>query len=351
MKALATLLLCAALAGAQVPPGVREDTALTGNIDFGAKAALIQIANAGTGTTVKRLAKLTGAPSTAVVAGTSDTSGIIGIVVAGAGTTGSASIARLGHATCEFDGATTAGHYVTISVTDAGKCHDAGSTYPTSGQVIGFVTETIGSAGDAPVLIRPDIQASSGGGGGGTINTGSGNGIIFPFGGPSSFSTNTAAMAANRGNRYEFCTGVQWESRDLVFSVTTQLTSGQGMLFAIRSHDLTALVAVSSVHTGTSSGAQSVTWASGSAVSGGVLTLPAGCYYLAVESDSPTMTYKAYGDGNVLAMANVGSRLAYANANTATSSGTGASVVPTANVSAVVWTGLSAGPANVALRN
>ena len=123
----------------------------------------ISIANAAsTGTTVKLLAKLTGAPSTAVKAATTDTSGIIGIVVSGAGTTGSAEIARAGQATCTFDGATTAGHYVQISSSTAGQCHDAGATYPTSGQILGIVTQTIGATGDANVLIRPDIQASSG---------------------------------------------------------------------------------------------------------------------------------------------------------------------------------------------
>jgi hypothetical protein len=40
-----------------------------------------------TGTTVNRLAKLTGAPSKAVVAGTSDTDGVIGVVTGGAGGT------------------------------------------------------------------------------------------------------------------------------------------------------------------------------------------------------------------------------------------------------------------------
>lgn len=123
------------------------------------------VANEGvTGTTVNKLAKLTGAPSTAIIAGTSDTSGIVGIVVGGAGTTGSAEIARMGQASCTFDAtATTAGHYVQISSTVAGACHDAGATYPTSGQVIGFVTQTTAGSGVANVLLRPDIQAVTGG--------------------------------------------------------------------------------------------------------------------------------------------------------------------------------------------
>src|ERR1019366_4231840 len=72
---------------------------------------------ASTGTTANMLAKLTGAPSKAILAATTDVSGIAGIVVSGAGTTGLAAIAISGDANCTFDGATTAGDYVTISST------------------------------------------------------------------------------------------------------------------------------------------------------------------------------------------------------------------------------------------
>jgi hypothetical protein len=109
----------------------------------------VTIANASsTGTTVNTLTKLTGAPSTAVISGAGDTAGAIGIVDSGAGTTGSAVIQENGQHACVFDGATTAGHYVQISATTAGNCHDTGSaTYPTTGQVIGTVLSTNGGAG------------------------------------------------------------------------------------------------------------------------------------------------------------------------------------------------------------
>src|SRR5579859_1886323 len=63
--------------------------AMGSNIDMGsAQAVLKEIANAGTtGTTVNKLAKLTGAPSTVIITATTDIGGIEGIVVAGAGTT------------------------------------------------------------------------------------------------------------------------------------------------------------------------------------------------------------------------------------------------------------------------
>jgi len=132
----------------------------------------------GTGTTLNKLAKLTGAPSTAIITATADTSGILGIVVAGAGAAGSADIAVLGKASCVFDSATTAGHYVQNDTSTAGDCMDAGASYPTSGQVIGIVTSTNGGAGTYEVdlsLGQPQGAGSHGVGcswdGGGTALT------------------------------------------------------------------------------------------------------------------------------------------------------------------------------------
>jgi hypothetical protein len=113
-----------------------------------------EMANASTtGTTLNSLAKLTGAPSTAVLAATTDTGGVLGVVNANAGTTcaagvtGKACIVTRGPGTCNFDGAVTAGDYVQISSSTAGDCHDAGATYPGNGQVLGRVLVSNGSAG------------------------------------------------------------------------------------------------------------------------------------------------------------------------------------------------------------
>lgn len=111
-----------------------------------------QIANSGsTGTTVHKIAKLN-ASAQAVIATTSDTSGLMGIVAFGAGTTGNATIVKVGQATCVFDGATTAGDYVIESVTVNGDCHDGGSSVPSS-QSIGRVLSTNGSAGTYNVFV------------------------------------------------------------------------------------------------------------------------------------------------------------------------------------------------------
>jgi hypothetical protein len=126
-------------------------------------APTITVANASsTGTTTSTLTKLTGAPSTAVIAATTDTKGIVGIVTSGAGTTGNAVIQIAGTVNCVFDGTTTADDYVQISSTTSGDCHDSGPNYPTGGQAIGRVLSTNGSAGTYSIVLFPaEIQAAA----------------------------------------------------------------------------------------------------------------------------------------------------------------------------------------------
>lgn len=120
----------------------------------------ITVANNGaTGTSINTLTKLTGAPSTAVLASTSDVGGIIGITTAGAGTTGSAVIAQIGLISCQFDAATTAGDYVQISTITNGDCHDAGASLPSGGQLIGRVLSTNVAAGAYVIdLFPPELR-------------------------------------------------------------------------------------------------------------------------------------------------------------------------------------------------
>lgn len=117
-----------------------------------------------TGTTLNMLAKLTGAPSQAVIAATTDTQNIIGLCVSGCSTTGNATIQQSGSVSCVFDGATTAGDYISISSTTAGNCHDAGASLPNSGQVIGRVLSTNAGTGTYTIdLFGPGTQAIPGG--------------------------------------------------------------------------------------------------------------------------------------------------------------------------------------------
>lgn len=116
----------------------------------------IIVANAGvTGTTVNTLTKLTGAPSTAVIAAISDTRGAVGITTGGAGTSGSATIQQSGQANCVFDGATVAGDYVQISSTTAGNCHDVGTVPANGTQVVGIVLTSNVSAGTYAIMLYP----------------------------------------------------------------------------------------------------------------------------------------------------------------------------------------------------
>ena len=125
----------------------------------------IVIPNAGsTGTTAFTLSKFTGAPSTAVIAATTDTGGVVGVTISGAGTTGSATIQTAGLVNCVFSNATTAGDYVQISGTTAGNCLDTGAaTYPVSGgQVIGRVLTTHGGAGTYTIdFFAAEVRALS----------------------------------------------------------------------------------------------------------------------------------------------------------------------------------------------
>ena len=144
---------------------------VAGNIDItGANGYLTEISNDGTtGTTASKLAKLT-ASGAAIIAATADTDGMIGVVTGGAGTTGNAQVAVDGQASCVFDGATTAGHFVAISATTAGDCHDAGAARSATSQTIGRVLSTNGSSGTYTVELGLNAASSGAISGSGTTN-------------------------------------------------------------------------------------------------------------------------------------------------------------------------------------
>ncbi len=96
----------------------------------------------GTGTTTNKLAKLTGAPSTVVIAGTTDTSGILGVCDSGCGTSSTAEITIQGIGSCVYDNSTVAGDYVVASTGTAGDCHDYGASQPVGSQPVGYVLQT-----------------------------------------------------------------------------------------------------------------------------------------------------------------------------------------------------------------
>lgn len=117
----------------------------------------------GTGTVLNSLAKITGAPSTAIVTSAGDTSGQVGIVIGGAGRTGVALLSLCGLVPLNIDGATVAGDYIAISAGSNGKGTDVGATYPTSGDVIGRVLTTNVGAGQYIIdQFPPEMKAGSG---------------------------------------------------------------------------------------------------------------------------------------------------------------------------------------------
>jgi hypothetical protein len=146
MKKLLLLfaLLCASPLFAQISISVPNDTV--------------------TGTKQNKLAKYntTASATSAIVAATTDTSGIVGIVSSPDSAVGTAVITISGVAPCIFDNATTPNDYVQTSSGTAGDCHDTGSsTRPTSGQIIGTVFGAGGAAGTYNVSLEKQIIPSA----------------------------------------------------------------------------------------------------------------------------------------------------------------------------------------------
>lgn len=111
--------------------------------------------NSSSGTTLNGLASLTSTGASTTL--TSATTGAIGVVMANAGTSGSVIIVTSGIAYCQFDAtAVVEGDWVNISSTTAGDCHDAGSTKPASGEIVGIATST----GSASTKQYVDVQIS-----------------------------------------------------------------------------------------------------------------------------------------------------------------------------------------------
>ena len=110
--------------------------------------------------------------------GQSNSLPIVGVAITSATTSGvNVTIQLAGVTQCVFDGAgiPTAGDYVQQSTTKNGFCQDVGSTYPTSGQVLGIVLVSGAQNNlNSIYLLGPEVLVSSGGGGatGATGSTG-----------------------------------------------------------------------------------------------------------------------------------------------------------------------------------
>jgi len=122
--------------------------------------------NNGTGTTNGKIAALvSGSQDTIQTTGATATN-VIGIVVSGGGTTGTAQVAVDGTAACTFSNTAVVGDFVQAysagNGSYNGQCVDAGSTYPASGSMIVGTVADGGAAGSHNVHIwiaNPSVGA------------------------------------------------------------------------------------------------------------------------------------------------------------------------------------------------
>jgi hypothetical protein len=121
-----------------------------------------------TGTVIDGLAVLTSA-GCAVKPTSAATSGVIGVVIANAGTSGTVTLVRTGSAYCNFDAtATVVGDYVVPSPTQYPAssgfyplCHDAGSSLPSGAQILGRVLQATSGGTTAQMFF--DMPGSNAG--------------------------------------------------------------------------------------------------------------------------------------------------------------------------------------------
>jgi hypothetical protein len=117
--------------------------------------------DATTGTVINALAVLSAA-GCAIKPASALSSGAIGVVIANAGTSGTATLAKAGSAFCMFDAtATVIGDYVVPSSTTGSfyLCHDGGATRPPGTQILGRVLQA--SAGSTTVQMFLEMPGST----------------------------------------------------------------------------------------------------------------------------------------------------------------------------------------------
>jgi hypothetical protein len=99
-----------------------------------------------------------------------DANNLLGVADAGAGTTGTVSVAVLGIIPCTFDNTTAINDYVVLG--SGSQCHDAGATEPVAVQNVARVQSVNAGAGtNATIRIGlPDVVAPQTTGGSGTVS-------------------------------------------------------------------------------------------------------------------------------------------------------------------------------------
>ncbi len=118
----------------------------------------------GTGTFNQLLSKIDSSGH-AVRAGLSDTTVPVYITLTGGGTSGQAQLAGSGSGVCQTDaGGAVAGHFLVLSTTTAGTCHDnmSGTIQPAGVYTVGQALTTVGPGGNVSVSIPAGYFPSTG---------------------------------------------------------------------------------------------------------------------------------------------------------------------------------------------
>jgi len=237
------------------------------------------------GTAINGLAMLTG-NGCAVKPASAATSGIIGVVIANAGTSGTTTLVRTGSAYCNFDAtATVVGDYVVPSATANGGayslCHDAGAVQPTGVQVLGRVLQATGGGTTAQMFF--DMPGSSA--------AAPYSGSALPWVMPQKCSAGSLGTVTSSAKAYVFGVTLTYplSTSKLVYDVTNaDNNSGTGHNYDIAIYQgMPSATDNRIVHLGETAGttfAPSTGWKT-LAWSEGATTLPPGRYYVMFTSD------------------------------------------------------------------
>lgn len=154
----------------------------------------VTLNNDAAGTTQFELVK-TNSSNTIQTIATTDIDGVIGVCIAGCGTSGLGLVQVMGVARIAMDGSVISGDWVIPSTTSAGKGHDAGATRPGVAQPIGIVVSpTTGGAGTYNVLLElgPPARGMISSASAGTLGTTTGTTTYLAIPGTVTSTTETA---------------------------------------------------------------------------------------------------------------------------------------------------------------
>jgi hypothetical protein len=240
------------------------------------------------GTVLNGLATLTGS-GCAVKPASAMTSGVIGVVIANAGTTGTTTLVRTGSAYCSFDAtATVIGDYVVASSTANGGsyplCHDAGTTQPAGVQVLGRVLQATSGGTTAQMFF--DMPGSNG-----QIVPNNASVPWLTVAHAGSTSGNPFSSSAGKASFYGIILQSPKTTSQVTYFVNTADNTANTYdigIYAGTSGGTCTLMAHIGPLAGTAVAPTAATWMT---KSWGPVTLAPGRYYLAITSSATSATF------------------------------------------------------------